>query len=143
MDCELCGSKNARRTIEIEGSLSKVCDDCVSMGNEIKEVKFVAKKKEIRMPEEMNQVLVSDFSNIIKREREKKRLTQDELAKRLKIKSSLVKRVEEGWRPPLGIIRLLENFFNVILLEDIPEYSSEKKKTSSLTLGDIVEVKNK
>jgi len=68
-------------------------------------------------------------------------LTQEELAKKLKEKASIIKRIEEGWEPPLKLINKIEKFFNIKLREQIEEKVLEKKSDSKkLTIGDIVEV---
>ena len=73
--------------------------------------------------------------------REKKKLTQEELSKKLREKASIIKRIEEGWKPSLKLIKKLERFFKVKLREKIVETVLEKKSGSSrLTIGDVVEV---
>lgn len=119
-----------------------VCSECVSLGKEMSKVELKPTKKITpKLPEELSQNIKSDFALIIRREREKRKLTQEKLAKRLNEKSSIIKRVEEGWEPPFTLIKKLERFFDIKLLEDIKEAStsrtSERKK---LTIGDIIEV---
>ena len=68
-------------------------------------------------------------------------LTQEELAKKLKEKASIIKRVEEGWEPPTKLINKIEKFFDIKLREKIEEKVLEKKSDSKeLTIGDVVEV---
>jgi len=68
-------------------------------------------------------------------------LTQEELAKKLKEKASVIKRTEEGWEPPLKLIKKIEKFFDIELREEIEEEILEKKSDSKrLTIGDVVEV---
>jgi putative transcription factor len=68
-------------------------------------------------------------------------LTQEELAKKLKEKASVIKRIEEGWEPPLKLINKIEKFFDIKLREKIEEKILDKKSNSTnLTIGDIVEV---
>lgn len=142
MDCELCGSDKAFRKAVIEGAVLCVCDNCVNLGEEVKEaVKPVARKSMIPLPEELNQILIHDFANVIKKAREKRGLKQDELAKKINIRASLVKRMEEGWEPSFVLVRKLEKFFNVKLIERIGSGKVETKADKSrLTIGDIVEI---
>jgi uncharacterized protein (TIGR00270 family) len=68
-------------------------------------------------------------------------LTQEQLAKKLNEKSSVIKRIEEGWEPPPTLIRKIEKFFNIKLTEEIEEKPLNKKtEKKKLTIGDVVEV---
>jgi putative transcription factor len=90
----------------------------------------------------MDQAIKTNFHLLIKNERAKKNLTQEELAKKLNEKASLIKRVEEGWEPPLSMIKKLERFFNIELTEEIEEKQIESKtERKELTIGDVVEVR--
>jgi putative transcription factor len=90
----------------------------------------------------MEEAIKTNFHLLIKNERAKRSLTQEELAKKLNEKASLIKRVEEGWEPPLSIIKKLERFFNIELTEEIEEKQIESKTDrKELTIGDVVEVR--
>jgi len=70
------------------------------------------------------------------------KLKQEDLAKKLNEKSSIIKRVEEGWEPPSNLIRKLEKFFNIKLTEKPEEKTLEKKiDKKKLTVGDVVEIR--
>lgn len=143
VECELCGSKYARRKIKYEGTVITVCDNCIKYGEELPQVEFLkVEKRPIKMPEELEQIINPNFPKIIKKEREKRNLTQEQLAKKLNEKFSVIKRIEDGWEPSLVLTKKLEKFFSIKLIE-IPsknklESKVEKKK---LTIGDVVEVK--
>ena len=90
----------------------------------------------------MDQAIKSNFHLLVKNERTKKNLTQEELAKKLNEKVSLIKRVEEGWEPPLSIVKKIERFFNIELMEELEEKQLESKANrKDLTIGDVVEVR--
>jgi len=90
----------------------------------------------------MDQAIKSNFHLLVKNERTKKNLTQEELAKKLNEKVSLIKRVEEGWEPPLSIVKKIERFFNIELMEELEEKQLESKADrKDLTIGDVVEVR--
>jgi putative transcription factor len=141
-ECEICGSGKANRKTKIDNAILTVCDKCVSFGEEIKPPAIRIIKKQIPKLEEPEEVLKPNFSEIIKMSREKMRLKQDELAKKLNEKSSVIKRVEEGWDPSPSLISKLEKFFNIELTES-PEDKKLEKKTSKerLTIGDVVEIR--
>ena len=140
-ECELCGSKDARRKTKIDNAILNVCDKCVGFGEEIKPPAVMKIRKNIPKIAEPEEVLKPDFSNIIRKAREKTGLKQDALAKRLNEKSSVIKRLEEGWEPSPILINKLEKFFNIKITETTGESSSGKKiKKEKLTIGDVVEI---
>ena len=73
MECALCGSRRANRKAMVEGAIVNVCDSCVGFGKEVAKVEFKKIKREIKMPREMEEMAVQDFSRIIRREREKRK----------------------------------------------------------------------
>ena len=138
-ECNICGSE-ATRKAKIEGTVLDVCDKCVKFGEEVREVEY---KKAVRVPqiEGLDTVLVKDFAKAVRKSREKMKLTQEELAKKLSVKSSIIKRMEEGWKPSDTLIDRVEKFFNISLREDAIEMVKEKRqKSKKLTIGDIVEI---
>jgi len=89
----------------------------------------------------METTIKSNFHLLVKNERTKRNLTQEELAKKLNEKESIIKRIEDGWEPSLDVIKKLERFFNINLTEEIEEKQIEKKTDKTeLTIGDIVEI---
>lgn len=115
MECEICGS-GADRKAEIEGAVLNVCKSCAGAGREIIEQKPKAPKF-ARLPEEMRSMLTEDFSQAVKTAREKRRLSQEQLASAIKEKLSIIKRVEDGWKPPLQTARKIEKFLGIRLVE--------------------------
>jgi putative transcription factor len=139
VECELCGSKATRRA-KVEGSILDVCDECVKFGDEVPRIEIKKTKKKIPQLE-LEDVLVRDFQKIIRSSREKRKLTQVELAKKLNEKVSVIKRIEDGWEPPVKLIEKIEKYFKIKLREKIDDTIQEKKTDSKkLTIGDIVEV---
>jgi len=139
VDCEVCGSKDATRKAKIEGVILRVCDRCVKLGEEIPVLKIEKKKKILSEIEPY--VLVKDFNIIIRNERQKRNLTQEEFAKKMNEKLSVIKRIEDGWQPPENILHKIERFLNIKLLQNKTEIKiSQKTGNKNITIGDIVEV---
>ena len=139
VECVLCGSKATRRA-KVEGSILDVCDECVKFGEEVPRIEIKKTKKKIPQLESED-MLVRDFHKIIRKSRENKKLTQEELAKKMKEKVSVIKRIEDGWEPPIKLIEKIEKYFKIKLREKIEENSINKKTDSrKLTIGDIIEV---
>ena len=140
-ECELCGSKNARRKTKIDNAILTVCDKCVKFGEEVRPPEIRTVKKQLPNLEEEKETLKPKFNEIIRNSREKMKLKQEELAKKLNEKSSVIKRTEEGWEPSPNLIKKLEKFFNIKLKEEVEEKPLEKEKIKKkLTIGDIVEI---
>ena len=140
-ECELCGSKNATRKTKIDGAVLTACEDCVKLGEEIPVVELKSTKKAIPKLEGLDKSVKTNFHILIKNERTKMSLTQEDLAKKINEKSSIIKRIEDGWEPSLGIIKKLEKFFSIKLTEEIEEKQIEKRTDNTkLTIGDVVEI---
>lgn len=137
-DCEVCGAKSAAYTSKIEGALLHVCKNCAGGGEILsRPAVFIEKKKLphnqnsknfdahknqrflLRLLQELGTELLENFSAIVQRERQKKNLTRQDLAKKISVQENLIARVENGWRPPLELIRKLEKFFGVQLTENV------------------------
>ncbi len=137
--------REASKKAKIEGVVLSVCERCVKYGEEVKEiVKPIERSKDLEEKLEIfEEVPVENLGEKVKRLREEKNLTQEELAAKIKEKLSVIKRIEDGWVPEENVIRKLERFFKVKLTEKIA-ISSEKEKNEKeekLTLGDVVEIK--
>ncbi|MAG45793.1 MAG: TIGR00270 family protein [Nanoarchaeota archaeon] len=151
--CELCGKEENLSRVKIEGSVMSVCKECSRFGKRasipftpgkeptlsIDEQKISNKKLQIR-EEEKIEVVVSDFSEILKREREKRELTQEKLAKKINEKESVIHKLEsKHMEPSLKIVKKLESFFGVKLIrkESGEVEKMEKEERRALTLGDL------
>ena len=93
----------------------------------------------------MGEDIISDYSPVIRKAREERGWTQEELALKIKVKASLIRKVERGEILPEDSLRKkLENALGIKLTErvsnDIMEDSGMFKGT---TLGDIVKIKRK
>ena len=113
----------------------------MNFGEEVPTIELKEEKKVIPKLEELEQVIKSNFHLLIKNERAKRNLTQEELARKLNEKASLIKRIEDGWEPPINTIKKFERFFSIKLTEEMEEKQIEKKTDrKELTIGDVVEV---
>jgi putative transcription factor len=140
MECELCGSKDANKKTKIDNAILTVCKECVKFGEEVPILEVRSAKKILPKIEELEHI-IPDFHKVIRNAREKMKLTQEELAKKLNEKSSIIKRIEEGWKPSSSLIAKVERFFNIKLTEKLEEKQIDKKvEEKKLTIGDIVEV---
>jgi len=161
MECEICGRKivGKRYRILVEGSELTVCESCKDLGVErpIKKAKPavvkpmpkpiskpVSKPRQISKPLEFEYELVENFHEIIRREREKRGWSQEELAKRIQEKVSLIRKIENAEiTPEKDVIEKLERLFGIKLTEVVEEVKVQKTTSITPTLGDIVVIRRK
>jgi len=142
MGCDLCGKNGELIKVRIENSIMNVCKGCSEFGSVLEKVKEKEEIKSIVKEEkEIIEIIKKNYSKIIKESREKLRLKQEELAKRINEKTSVIHKLENGdMEPNLELARKLEKFLNIKLIE---EYEEEGKKIFSkegkkMTIGDLI-----
>jgi len=146
-ECELCGKSTALSPALIENTKFLVCQSCLQHGIKLaEEFKPTIQKPAFKRKEEPISIFVEDFHKKIKISREKLNLTQEELAKRLNEKVSIIPKLEAGrFYPSINLIKKLENLLKITLIS-VPEEIKEKKidfKNEGLTIGDLIKLKKK
>jgi len=138
-NCELCGNRKNLIKAIIEGSLLNVCEDCAKFGKAIV-VKSNPFKQIKKQTTEIVSLINSDYPSIIKNAREKQGLKQEELAKKLDEKTSLIHKLETGsLQPTILLAKKLEKALNINLLESYEEtHENLNLKDSTLTIGDLI-----
>jgi len=147
--CEICGKRfdNLNKAV-VEGVMIDVCSGCSKFG------KVIAIRKPLIEPERFIQVkakediedIVNNYHEIIRKARERKGLKQEELAKNVAEKESVIHKIETGsLRPSFVVARKLEQFLGVKLIEIIEEKKDVNLnlKDNSLTIGDILKIKHR
>jgi len=156
MQCEMCGREvKVLYTAEIEGVKLNVCKECAKHGKILriynstykkieKEKKRKEEKEEIPKEEEIEKI-VDDYAIRVKKAREKKGWKQEELAKKIAEKESVIHHIESGrHEPPMNVAKKLERVLGIKLIEKakasilLPE-----RKKETLTLGDIAVIKKR
>ena len=149
MNCEMCGSEGESFKAIVEGSEMNVCKNCSKFGKIIQKpktnIKFKSKhfKKKQEKPENIF-LIVDNYAELIKRSREKMKLKQEEVAKKIAEKESLIHSIESGKHEPnINLARKLERFFNINLVEEHKEEQKNigKSNSSGLTIGDLIKKK--
>ena len=157
MICELCGRDVPHlKKVIIEGVLMNVCDECAKFGTEVKgnkipeNVKYLPpeiireriERKRRRRDKvlEEEEILVEDYPQRIRRARERLNMTQDELAKKILEKKTIISKLERGeMTPDEKLIKKLEKALHIKLKEKIStSYLPEEKKPKGMTLGDLI-----
>lgn len=147
MACDLCGKEGKLYRVIVEGSLLNVCERCKEYGNVVEIPEKVEKKKPIKIDdkEESYEIILEDYAQKIKKEREKKGLTQKKLAENLAEKESVIQKLESGQlRPSLVLARKIEQFLGVKLVDIYKEKGMKRGldfKDPTLTIGDVIDIK--
>lgn len=123
-ECEICGRVIDRaRKVSIDGTILETCNNCSSLGKPVRRKnRKVRIRRRVPLPkaEEIKpKELVVDFSKILREKREKMKLMQKDVALKLNLPLSLVKRSESGFRPEDTIINKFERFYGIELFEEV------------------------
>jgi putative transcription factor len=152
----MCGAENRLFKAEIEGSTLNVCKYCAKHGKiigNVQDKKFIEKmqkkreKEQKRLPPDRNEIvqsLVEDFYKIIKKKRESLGLKQEDVAKKINEKLSLIHKIETGhFEPSINLARKIERFLKISIVEQVASSQGpiEKTKSDTFTLGDFIKVK--
>ncbi|HOI18732.1 MAG TPA: multiprotein bridging factor aMBF1 [Candidatus Woesearchaeota archaeon] len=158
MICELCG-KNVEELYKtvVEGSTLSLCKECSSFGKVIAKETNTPKEHlrpqiekstitQKRTVEETNEFIVKNYSKLISLARQRLGIKQEDAAKKLSEKVSILHTLETGKREPsIPLARKLENFYGIKLVEISKEEKIEntKSKSEGITLGDIITIKKR
>ncbi len=151
--CDMCGKEDMRLSQAIvEGSMMSVCKNCTKFGKVIsvdKPEQASRAKIQLRMPVEKEiESIVPGYGNIVKKAREARSMKQEELAKKIAEKESVIHKIESGsFEPPIDLARKLERLLGVRLVT-MEATTSQGTTTvdvgkSDMTIGDLIEIKKK
>jgi putative transcription factor len=163
LNCEICGSTiyGSPRRIILEGTRLLVCGRCSGLGEP--DLKVEEKQKPSaprplgtpkppasqasRLPKEIEELeITDDFPRMIKKAREKKKMSQEDLARTINERLSIIQKIELGkMTPDLRLTHALEHALRVKLLvpRKEPEMPEESVGHSEITLGDVIQYKKK
>lgn len=157
--CEMCGKEfpSLRRAL-VEGTSMSVCGSCVKFGveqagqrNEVTGRSRVTASLEKRATrqrsrdiyDDMQEELVEDYGERVKRAREKRGLTLEQLGDKMAERVQILAKVEsQTFHPPDGLVAKLEKELGIKLKEK-PEApagvgGAKPKPGGPLTLGDLI-----
>jgi putative transcription factor len=157
----MCGQEVPMlRKITIEGSILSVCSNCVKFGQDYdarkgpEELTYAGtiderlhqREKKLKTRdvfEESKDELALDYPNRIRNARVSKGLNQDDLAKKINEKKSVVAKLENGdMIPDNKLIRKLEYTLDISLKEKFSKIETPKQTSTGkkMTLGDFIKV---
>ena len=144
VNCELCGNSGNLVKAIIEGSLLNVCENCAKFGKAIviKQISLPTKPIKQKTTEIIN-IINPDYPKLIKESREKLSLKQEDLAKKIDEKLSVIHKLETGQlQPTMLLAKKLEKTLNINLIEVYQETHEELNlKDKGLTIGDLIKLK--
>ena len=148
MLCQLCGKNESVWRAMVEGSELVVCDMCGKFGKIVGKLRYsiTLVKKAVKTGAELpEECIVADYSAKIKGAREKMGKTQEEFAKLITEKESIVHKLETGkFEPPIDLAKKIEHVLKIKLVEKEDTVSVElpkEGKKGGFTLGDFIKVK--
>ena len=129
MACEICGTDGRMFKAVVEDAELNVCENCTKFGK----VVGIAQNKQMptmqkAVETEKIPVLASDYQEKIRKKREGLGLTQEEFAKKISERESLVHKLESGnFEPSLQLARKIEKLLGIKILEEYEEKHESKK----------------
>ena len=145
--CEMCGKSTELVLADIEGVELKVCDNCSRFGTIRKRVDTRRFTPQPEKPEGPQFKVVDNYASLLRSVREKKSLTQEEFAKLLQEKESVLAHWEAGSaKPQIDTASRVGKILGINLIEqDITAAMKieSNKKADELTLGDFIKVRKR
>ncbi|UCB57962.1 MAG: TIGR00270 family protein [Thermoplasmatales archaeon] len=154
MQCELCGRECGCRPALVDGVKMMLCPVCMRHGKDIKRtnetqtstakpaLERIHRPKEKDVYKDMDRELVTNWSDLIKKAREKKGLSREELGFRIGERTVTISKIENGdLRPSDKVAVKLEKELGIVLFEEVKDVSAALGGTHSnrgLTLGDFI-----
>lgn len=145
--CDMCGIEECTLTVRVEGVDMRVCDKCAKFGKVISKIeRNIERQKDkpqqkIVPDHEIIQQVVPDFASRIKAGRELSGLKQEDFAKIIAERESVLHNLESGKiKPSMNLAKKLEKALHIILIETIEVKKEEVGKVprDGLTIGDIL-----
>ncbi len=149
----MCGAESKLNEVIIEGAMLSVCEKCSGFGNAV-EVKqpVISSLEETRASrnisvEEPVSFVVEGAGKLVKEAREKRGLKQEQLAKMVGEKESVIHKIETSvMKPDIKSARKFEKILDIKIIEEYSE--SDSKMTFNLndkdvTIGDLINLKKR
>lgn len=158
MECDMCG-KQATAMAEIEGAKLAVCDACGKHGRIVKQLPRAAPKgpasarpvvrsAPIREQSEISEQVRKDLPEILRKEREKRKMTHEEFSAILNVRASTYHHFESGAiLPDVELARRIEHALKIPIVQTVKtikgEWKNDTDAKKGLSLGDFIKTKKK
>jgi len=148
--CEVCGKREARMLVYIEGAKLNVCSGCGGSGKVLSSFEQGSSeptKKRSGIPRSLKEEerIIDGYGKTVKDAREKKGLKREELGKQINEMESFIEKIEkEKTMPPMKTAKKLENALGIKLIEKVStdimgDSNFNKSSKKELTLADMIE----
>ena len=127
----------------------QVCKKCSGFGKVLGPVKkevIMPKEKVIVEEPEKIEMIVSNYAEIIRKKRKELGLKQEDFAKKLSEKESIIHKLETGeFKPSIKMAKKLEKKLGIELIETYIEEQTKREKgvTTEFTIGDMIKIKTR
>lgn len=156
MQCDMCGKETGLIHALIEGSELDVCETCIKFGKPMprpRKIEIVPRLAPKSLPRPVLKsnspqyylAVADNYADIIRQKRDSLGLKQEDLAKLINEKSSLLQKVESNhFKPNLPLARKLESFLKIKLIEQKEEedVKADNRKSDGMTIGDLIQIRN-
>lgn len=147
----MCGKFAELIEAEVEGVNLKLCPGCLKYGTVRKRFEGGSAsgyKRDFSRSREQEFKIVDNYASLIRGAREYKGWNQEDFAKFLNERESIVAKWENGiLKPFIDVARQLERKLGIVLVikdEDAEQVKVDQKgKNDELTLGDFIKVKKR
>jgi len=150
--CDMCGKEAPLCKSRLEGTTLDVCPQCTRFGKAVQ----IPRAPKIRQTQaylparkEILQIITEDYPRKIKHAREKLGMNQEEFAKRLNEKCSIMQKIEAGqFKPSIDMARKLENILKIRIIEEyaeqgeVPINISDNEEEGAYTIADFIKKKS-
>ncbi len=147
-------------TIEVEGARMRVCPLCAKFGKVVEDARPKGaapsqvgaahagaprprSRAEKPVPLESDEELVADFGTRVRKAREARRVTVEDLARAINERQSIVQKVEAGsYFPDPELTGKLEASLHIRLREKVEQVHTEKvAQKGGVTIGDLIRMR--
>src|SRR3989338_3758811 len=155
MLCDLCGKQGELYRAKIEGSELTVCGNCSKYGKVLGVIrpalkstdKAATNKKYLNeKPKEPEEFILANYSELIRKKREQLKLNQEDFAKLLNEKLSILHKIEtNSFEMSIEQAKKFEKILHLKLVELFkePDMKILHEKKEGFTLGDFIKVKKR
>ncbi len=149
--CEMCGKNGSLIQADVEGVALKVCSGCAKYGVVKKDVMKTRPSFLNSRKQKKEFALTDNFASLLRKEREKRDLSNKDFAAFLNERESTVAKWENGsLRPRVGIARAIGKKLGIRLIKEVGEETAKKERTApskkvpqEFTLGDFIKVRKR
>jgi len=142
MECELCGREATLVPVSVGGSKLSVCGKCTRFGTVLTTRTLTSKHTSSFAPD-LNE-LASDFSSRIRKARQKKGWDQEELARKIFEKKSVILKLENGHLTPSErLVKKLQKALGISLSgsKSSDEETPVVRPRGPVTMADLIDFK--